>query len=299
MKNNKLWICLLSVFFSLISLICLSENKDNTDNYIVLESSMTIKFPDSSRVNMPFDHDDGIRFFKVIGGNLVLVVDAIGKDSLITRSFAFVDLKSKSSTISTVKLLKPGTNYFISLKDKTEEKIFLRKKYSSLTFPEMLTKFILEKQITSFDYYYGNIVYSTLKGSIVYYNSFERTLRKLLNNNSKNEKQNGMTSFSPSGDKIIYISYDSIKSGKPQSIICIYDIKKKNVFSKIKIPFASQAKLSKNEKKLIVLVTPENKAMTRNKVTIRLPMYNKIIIYDIEKKKTLKDIYETDACWDK
>jgi hypothetical protein len=243
--------------------------------------------------------DDKIRFFKIIGNNLITVADATDKDSSIIRSFVFTDIKTKKLEISTFRIFKAGTNYFISIKNKSEQNIYLRKKYSSLTFTEMLTKFILERQITSFDYYFGNIVYSTSKGSIVYYNFFERTIRKLLNNNSKNEKSNSMVNFSFSGDKIIYISIDSLKSENPQSIICLYDIKKKNVYSKIRIPFATQAKLSKDENCLIVLVSPENKVQMKNKTIIRLPLYNKIIIYNIAKKKTEEDIYEIDACWDK
>jgi hypothetical protein len=274
-----------------------SENLKPAENYIVLESTMNIKFPDSSQIKLPFSPEGIVRYFKITGNNLLAVIDTLAKDSLITRSYIFIDLKTKKLNISTQKILKQGTNYFISLKANIEEKIYLRKKYSSLSLTEMITKFILEKKVTSFDYYYGNIVYSTLNGSIIYYNLFERTIRKLLNNNAKNEKKTGMANFSPHGDKIIYISHDSLKTDNPQSIICIYNIRTKNVFSKIRIPYASQAKLSADSNKLIVLVAPENKIQTRNKTIIRLPLYNKIIIYDIDKKKTEKDIYEINACW--
>lgn len=299
MKLNFLRFLSLIVFIILNTSFFHSAKAINNEGYILLKSDMNIKFTDSSNLKLPIGINDNIRFFKIIGNNLVIVADANEKDSSITRSFIFVNIKSKKTDISVVKIPKAGSNYFLSVRKNSELKIFLRKKYSSLTFPEMLTKFILERQITSFDYYFGNIVYSTAKGSIVYYNFFERTIRKLLNNNSKNQKSNSMVNFSLSGDKIIYISNDSLKSESPQNIICLYDIKKKNVYAKIRIPFASQAKLSKNEDKLIVLVSPENKVKVKNKAIISLPVYNKIIIYNISKKKTDQDIYEIDACWEK
>ena len=103
---NKMKISNLVFFISFVAIILFGQNRvwsansNPAENYIVLESNMNVKFPDSSDLKLPFDHDGDVKFFKVIGNSLVTVIDIFDKDSVITRSFVFTDIKTKKNTIS-------------------------------------------------------------------------------------------------------------------------------------------------------------------------------------------------------
>jgi len=270
------------------------KNYKPANNIIYLESSMTIRFPDSTFVKLPFNKEENVKYFKFNFGKLITVVDTIGKDSLINRFFFITDVITRKTNTIRQFIDKKNNKYFVEQRSFGLDTVYLKQPSLNSSLTEVITKFILENKAESFDYFFGDLVYVNRFGTITYYNSHELFIKKLLNNNPKEKKKISKVNFSCFGNKIIYISKQMFEKNDIETIINVYDIKNQIVSTKLKMQSGIEGKLSPDGKTLMVVVYPELIEKYRNKMH---PIYDKIVLFDLVENKTKNTIYEYNACW--